>query len=81
MPLLLEGGTIRPGVSLLDAAVAEGLNWTPPLLLLLLLLPLRINDNDVVNDNAARRFCHLIYLLTVLYCTMEIVQLLWYVRL
>ena len=37
MPLLLEGETIRAGVSLLDAEVANGLNWAPPLLLLLLL--------------------------------------------
>ena len=36
MPLLLEGETIRPGVSLLDAAVAD--------LLLLLLLP--YDDDD-----------------------------------
>ena len=37
---------IRAGVSLLDTAVADGLNWTPPLLLLLLLLHDNDNDND-----------------------------------
>ena len=72
---------IRAGVLLLVAAVTDGLNWAPPLLSLLLSLPLplQVNDNDNVNDDTARRFCHWIYLLAVLYCTMEIVQLLWYV--
>ena len=36
---------IQAGVSLLDTAVADGLNWAPPPLLLLLLL-LHDNDND-----------------------------------
>ena len=37
---------IRAGVSLLDAAVADGLNETPSLLLLLLLLHGIDNDDD-----------------------------------
>ena len=50
----LEGETIRAGVSLLVVAVADGLNWAPPLLLLLLLLP-SLHDALLFHLLATRR--------------------------